>query len=142
MPCFEGLFDAKDWIFIRKLLYLTASLHTYIRFRLQTDETLTTQLELTEKFGDALRLFHINVCAKYATKELDHERQKRARQELNAHTQAQPGKTQKTLRSPAEKSFSMVRPKIHFTADYIRTTLEVGTPDSYSSATVRRLAYS
>ena len=48
-------------------------------------------MEWIERFGIALRLFHVNVCSKYTTKELEYEGQKRVRREAATRTGTEQG---------------------------------------------------
>ena len=93
-------------------------------------------MEWTERFGNALRLFHINVCNKYSTKELEHEGQKRVRREAATRMGTEQGPSRTVRRGVVDKEFSMTRPKLHFLGDYTRCILQYGTTDSYTTAIV------
>ena len=83
MPVFEGLFDSNDEVIIMNVLYLLCNVHALAKLRLHTDATLTSLMQMTVRFGNALRLFHTEVCHKFETKELQQEAQKRARREAD-----------------------------------------------------------
>lgn len=136
MPVFEGLFDPDDENIIMNVLYLLSSVHALAKLRLHTDATLTSLLQLSIRFGNALRLFHTEVCHKYETKELHEEAQKRMRRELSERMGEESSTSKKTRRGVTEKKFSMLRPKLHFLGDYVRCILQFGTTDSYSTAIV------
>ena len=136
MPVFEGLFDPEDEDIIMNVLYLLSSVHALAKLRLHTDATLTSLMQMTIRFGNALRLFHTDVCHKYETKELHEEAQKRMRREVSEHMGEGLNTSKKTRQRTIEKKFSMLRPKLHFLGDYVRCILQFGTTDSYSTAIV------
>ena len=93
-------------------------------------------MEWIERFGTVLRLFHVNVCSKYSTKELEHEGQKGVRREATTRTGTEQGSSRPIRGGVIDKEFSMTRPKLHFLGDYTRCILQYGTTDSYTTAIV------
>ena len=137
MPVFGGLFDPDDENIIMNVLYPLPSVHALAKLRLHTDAILTSLMQMAIRFGNALRLFHTEVCHKYETKGLHQEARKRMRREVSEHVGEELSKSKKTRRGVTEKKFSMLRPKLLFLGDYVRCILQFGTTDSYSTAIVR-----
>jgi hypothetical protein len=131
------------------LLFELATWHSHAKLRLHTESTITALESSTTRLGAALRRFVSITCSAYITRELPSEEaargrrnaalaKKRAENSGNEPASAkkqQKGKQRET--GPKIRKFSLNTYKLHALGDYPSTIRLFGSPDGYSTQTVR-----
>jgi hypothetical protein len=69
------------FLFIFKLILITAEWHTLVKMRLHTDSTLAWLDESTKAFGKQIRHFQSHTCSFFDTRELPQEEAARSRRQ-------------------------------------------------------------
>ncbi|KAI0312029.1 hypothetical protein OF83DRAFT_1067878, partial [Amylostereum chailletii] len=143
IPVFDGLLPEPDNARLMKLLFMAAHWHGLAKLRLHTEDTVRMLRQLTRQVGRALRDFKKHVCEKYATVELDREREarlcravKKALKVAGADNTSAPsaGETSSSITIGARaKGLSLDTYKTHALGYYADSIVYLGTMDSYST---------
>ena len=116
------------------VLYRCAEWHALAKLRMHTEASLSRFEKTSRQLGRILRNFRDETTQAYRTFELPRERMARQRQR-----QAEdPSKTASGQSSaPKPKGLNLKTYKFHAIGDYIRTIVQFGTTDSYTTQIVR-----
>lgn len=108
---------------------------------MHTDHTLKVFADVTTSLGKGLRAFKTKTCGAFATRELQRERDARARRQEKITVKAAAGssgsetrKCDSSARLPKELNLKTY--KYHALGDYVSTIRRLGTTDSYSTQLV------
>ena len=118
-----------------KLLYRTAELHSLLKLRLHTDETLERTEQLIMEYGKLMRQFRDTTCADFDTLELPREMAARIRREAE-NTMAGINSTATGLQPNRKKQLNLCTIKFHALGDYTQYIRKYGTTDSYTTQLV------
>ena len=116
------------------VLYRCAEWHALAKLRMHTEASLSRFEKTSRQLGRILRNFRDKTTQAYRTFELPRERVARQRRR-----QAEdPSKTASGQSSaPKPKGLNLKTYKFHAIGDYIRTIVQFGTTDSYTTQIVR-----
>jgi hypothetical protein len=117
------------------LLYRFAEWHALAKLRLHTDSSLAMLQDSTSKFCKELRRFRDKTCTAFQTAELPKEQGARLRR---AKVSAGDAASQPPISQSARKTkaFNMSTYKFHAIGDYVRSIVDFGTTDSYTTQIV------
>jgi hypothetical protein len=121
-----------------QLLFTCAHWHALAKLWMHTDLTLDIMDDATTSLGTQCRNFQTNICAAYATRELQREvraRERRQSGKVKAGTRSKQSKPCQNNGSK-KKSFNLQTYKYHALGDYVMMIRRYGTTDSYSTEPV------
>jgi hypothetical protein len=129
---------------VRKLLFELATWHGLAKLRLHTESTLNELENSATRLGNLLRIFKIDVCSAYATRDLPSEEAARGRRQA-AKAQKAGGGAQPPTKPAAIVSkfrdFNMETYKLHAFPDYPASIRAYGVTENTSTKNVSNLCH-
>src|ERR1700733_4435712 len=146
IPVFEGLLPEPHNTYLLTLLFNLAHWHGLAKLRMHTDPTLDLLAEVTKSLGSNLHTFEKHTCSLFQTRELEHKRAARQRQQekdeagkkkiANGQKSTESSKLSSSTRARKPKQLNLKTYKYHALRDYVDTIKCYGTTDSYSTQAV------